>query len=58
MNFDFHVPTRILFGCGSLNDLSKMELPGKKALLVSSAGKSMRANGYIDRVVNILKRHL
>lgn len=55
MNFDFHVPTRILFGCGSLNDLSKMELPGKKALLVSSAGKSMRANGYIDRVVNILK---
>jgi len=56
VNFDFHVPTRILFGRGSLNDLSRMELPGKKALVVISAGKSMRENGYLDRVVEALGR--
>lgn len=56
MKFDFHVPTRILFGCGALNDLCKMDLPGKKALIVISAGKSMRANGYVDRVVDVLKQ--
>lgn len=55
MNFDFHVPTRILFGRGCLNDLAKMELPGKKALVLISSGKSMRVNGYLDRVLNVLK---
>lgn len=56
MNFDFHVPTRILFGRGSLNDLSKMELPGKKALVVITSGKSMKANGYLERVLDQLHK--
>lgn len=32
MNFDYYIPTRILFGAGRLNDLHKQKLPGKKAL--------------------------
>lgn len=47
--FQFFMPTRILFGKGALNDLHKQDLPGKKALIVISAGKSMKANGYLER---------
>lgn len=50
MNFDYYIPTRILFGAGRLNDLHKQKLPGKKALIVISNGKSTRANGYLARV--------
>lgn len=49
MNFDYYIPTRILFGAGRLNDLHKQKLPGKKALIVISNGKSTRANGYLAR---------
>ena len=34
MNFNYYIPTRILFGAGRLNDLHKQKLPGKKALVV------------------------
>lgn len=50
MNFNYFVPTRILFGRGQLNNLHKQNLPGKKALIVISSGKSTRANGYLQRV--------
>lgn len=52
MNFTF--PTQLYFGKGSLGKLAEIELPGKKALIVSSAGGSMRRNGYIDRLTAIL----
>ena len=39
-----------IFGPGKLAELHKQILPGKKALIVISAGKSMRANGYLKRV--------
>lgn len=54
MNFNYYMPTKILFGPGKLNELASETLPGKKALIVISAGKSMKQNGYLDRVVNIL----
>jgi alcohol dehydrogenase len=56
MNFNYFIPTRILFGAGSLNKLGKVALPGKKALIVISAGKSMRKNGYLDRVTGLLEK--
>lgn len=56
MRFNYHMPTKILFGPGKLNDLSKETLPGKKALIVISSGKSMKNNGYLDRLVEILDR--
>jgi alcohol dehydrogenase len=55
MNFSYYIPTKILFGPGTLNDLSKEQLPGKKALIVISAGNSMKKNGYLDRVISILQ---
>lgn len=56
MNFDYFIPTRILFGAGSLNKLESESLPGTKALIVISAGKSMRQNGYLDRLISLLKK--
>lgn len=44
-----YIPTRILFGAGELNNLHKQEMPGRKALLVISSGRSTRANGYLAR---------
>lgn len=49
MDFNMYVPTKILFGAGTLNDLGKQQLPGKKAVIIISNGKSTRANGYLSR---------
>lgn len=50
MNFNYYIPTKLLFGKGKINDLHNEKLPGKKALIVISSGKSMRANGYLQKV--------
>lgn len=55
MNFNYYIPTRILFGPGKLEELSKENLPGKKAIIVISSGKSMKENGYLDRLIKILQ---
>ena len=47
MNYMFNVPTKVLFGAGALKKLHEEKLPGKKALVVISSGKSVRANGYL-----------
>lgn len=49
LSYDQYVPTHILFGAGQLNNLHKQPMPGKKALIVISNGKSTKANGYLDR---------
>lgn len=54
MNFNYYIPTRILFGPGRLNDLGTMKLPGKKAMLVTSSGPSLKKNGVVDRVLGLL----
>jgi alcohol dehydrogenase len=56
MNFDYYIPTKILFGAGKLNQLAEEKLPGQKALIVISSGTSMRKHGYLDRVVDLLKK--
>ena len=50
------VPTMTLFGSGQLDNLHKQKLPGKKALIVISNGKSTRANGFLDRTEEQLKK--
>ncbi|MDV3427259.1 MAG: iron-containing alcohol dehydrogenase [Bacillota bacterium] len=55
MNFNYYIPTKILFGAGKLNELSNEALPGKKALIVISSGNSMKKNGYLKRVEEILE---
>lgn len=49
MDFNMYVPNKILFGAGTLNELGKQQLPGKKAVIIISNGKSTRANGYLSR---------
>ena len=54
MKFGLFVPTRLVFGAGELNRLATIGLPGKKALIVVSAGGSMQRLGHIDRVRALL----
>jgi alcohol dehydrogenase len=49
MSFDMYVPTRVLFDAGQLNNLNSQKMPGKKAMIVISNGKSTRASGYLAR---------
>ena len=56
MTFNYHIPTKILFGPGKLNELATTPLPGKKALIVISAGTSMKKYGYLDRLIELLKK--
>lgn len=54
--FDHFVPTRFLFGAGKLGALGDQSMPGRKALVVISNGRSTRAYGYLDRTLAELKR--
>ena len=54
MQFEFYVPTRIIFGEGALEELKSRALPGKKALLVTSSGSSAKRSGALDKVLAAL----
>lgn len=56
MSFNMYVPTRFIFGSGRLNELHEQKLPGKKAMVVISNGKSTRENGSLDRTVEELSK--
>lgn len=55
MSYNMYVPTRTLFGAGQLNNLHTQKMPGKKAMIVISNGKSTRENGYLARTEEQLK---
>ncbi|MDX8417098.1 iron-containing alcohol dehydrogenase [Absicoccus intestinalis] len=48
-NFNFYMPTKVLFGPGKLNELHSEQLPGKKAL-ISIGGQSVKKYGYLERL--------
>ncbi len=50
MEILMYTPTKLIFGSGKLNELHKQDMPGKKALLLISCGKSTITNGSLDRV--------
>lgn len=54
MSFNMYVPTRFIFGCGRLSELHKQKLPGKKAMVVISNGKSTKESGSLNRTVEEL----
>lgn len=56
-NFSYFIPTKLFFGCGSINNLATVSLPGKKALIVISAGTSMRKYGYLEKVENAIAQN-
>ena len=49
-----HIPTRLYFGAGQLGMLGTLPMPGKRALVVITSGKSMRSTGTLDRVIKLL----
>ena len=51
MSFDFNNPTHLIFGSGKLSELGRQKLPGKKALLLMSGGRSAKVSGAYDKVV-------
>lgn len=57
IEFDFDIPTKILFGPGKLDELKREKLPGKLALVILSSGCVMREKGYLDRLLDVLKYH-
>lgn len=52
--FDYHQRTRLVFGCGTIEQLGTLarELSAQRVLLVTDAG--MRQAGYCDRAASIL----
>ncbi len=56
MHFDYYNPTHLLFGSGKLGELGDQKLPGKKALLLISAGKSAKASGALEKTQAQLAR--
>ena len=55
--FNYYIPTRILFGAGQLDALGRAKLPGHKALIVTTNGKSVKRFGYLDRVIALLQQN-
>lgn len=49
-NFQFLMPTKVLFGAGQLKNLHLEQMPGKKALIVTSNGQSTKKYGYLAAV--------
>ena len=56
LTFNFYNPTNLIFGSGSLNMLGSQKMPGKKAMVLISNGKSTKVNGYLDRTLEQLKK--
>lgn len=56
ITFDFNNPTRIVFGSGRIASLAELPMPGKKALLLLSNGKSAKVSGALDAVENALQK--
>ncbi|MCC8097088.1 MAG: iron-containing alcohol dehydrogenase [Eubacterium sp.] len=56
MSYQFYVPTKTIFGAGKLNELHLQTMPGKKAMVVISNGKSTKTNGSLERTLNELKQ--
>lgn len=55
-NFRHFMPTDILFGPGMVKELHNQTLPGKKAMIVTSNGKSTKANGSLATVEKELRQ--
>lgn len=56
MPYNFYNPTRVLFGAGQLSNLHAQKMPGKKAIVVISNGKSTRTNGSLYRTLEQLRK--
>ena len=56
MNHEFYAPTRLFFGAGCLDKLGEVELPGKKAMIITTPDAWIVECGHIDRLKSLLKK--
>ncbi len=56
MAFNFYIPTKIIYGVNSLKKLHEQDLPFKKALIVTTNGKSIIKYGYLDSLKEELNK--
>lgn len=55
-NFIFHNPTKLIFGKGTISNLST-EIPLDKTILVTFGGGSVKKNGVYQQVISALEKH-
>ena len=55
-SFKFNNPTKLLFGAGMIGRLRREKMPGTKALLLMSRGRSAHVSGAYDKTVEQLQR--
>lgn len=56
MPFDFHLPTKIHFGAGKINDIGKFLKPVGERPLIVTGKSSMRKLGVLDRISDLMKK--
>ena len=54
LNFDFHAPTRLIFGKDTENEIGELLKPHAKKILLHYGGGSIKKSGLYDRVVAAL----
>lgn len=57
MVIDNYMPTRIVFGAGRLSELGTIKLPGQRALICITKGRSVEKNGILKRVEDLLEQN-
>lgn len=55
-NFEFYCPTKVVFGKGTISQLSELIDKSKKVLMIYGGG-SIKKNGVYDQVKEALKNH-
>ena len=56
MNFTFHTPTQIHFGCDKFDETGKLVKHLGKRCLIITGKTSMKKHGYLDRIKAILEK--
>ncbi|MFA6657475.1 MAG: iron-containing alcohol dehydrogenase, partial [Mesotoga sp.] len=57
LNFEYFLPTRLVFGVGSVNRVGEFAKSlGKKALIVTGKS-STKKTGLLDRVIAVLEKN-
>jgi alcohol dehydrogenase len=56
MIFNCYMPVNVIFGEGALRRISREQLPGKKALIVTGGTSAIKL-GYIDRLQILLRKN-
>ena len=55
--FNQYIPTKLLFGCGTVDQLAEISLPGTKALIVISSGTRCVNSAISTKVVAALQKN-